>query len=141
MKTFLPGQVAVAADVNANFTELSNTTAALDTAVKAQASICPNARFKAAPSGTPLRPFAYYLNVNTNQYGQTVINFAGELNGIVNCVVQPCPLDTSDPAAFADVAVITGVESSTGKPIVTLTRGGARRANVSTYVSIVGIGW
>ena len=132
----------VATDKVSDYPAAAKTAAeTIDTALTAQVALCPNARFKTPPAGTVLRTFGVYLYVTTNQYGQAALPLPDAVTGIANCIVQSCQFDAADSNAFADVVTLTGVEASTGKPIITITRAGSRRANVSTYVSVIGIGW
>lgn len=134
MKTLIPGTIADAADVNGNFNELAKR---IDDAAP---PVSPSSgRLGNPPAGKPLHVVAWSAAVRTNQYGQAVLDLPDGVAGLKDACVTCARFSTEDGNAYNEVAAVTGLDGA--RPIITITRGGVRAANLSTIVMVVGVGW
>ena len=111
------------------------------TAVEASfAPVSPSSgRLGNPPAGKPLHVVAWSAAIHTNQYGQAVLDLPDGVAGLKDVCVTCARFSTEDGNAYNEAAAVTGMNGA--RPIITITRGGVRAANLSTIVMTVGVGW
>lgn len=136
MKTFVPGAIASAADVNSNFTELANRASALETnrpTVNTAGVITGTVM-----AGQPIIQAGIAL-VTTNSAGDFSLNLPTPFaHGLLAAVVSPADPGVGDRTAIVHIGTSATLSSINARAFQT---NGSPLANTAAQWSYIAFGW